>query len=62
MQKNIHVEVEEIKKEIRNLKILLMKAKRKPGRVVKLKGRLKGIEVSEEDIEMAKKSIYKFGV
>ncbi|WP_456474805.1 hypothetical protein [Candidatus Pyrohabitans sp.] len=61
MQENIHAEMEEIKKEIQNLKILLMKAERKPKRVIKLKGMLKGIEVSEGDIQKAKKSLFKFG-
>ncbi len=61
MQENIHAEMEEIKKEIQNLKILLMKTERKPKRVIKLKGMLKGIEVSEGDIQKAKKSLFKFG-
>jgi hypothetical protein len=61
MQENIHAEMKEIKKEIQNLKIMLMKTERKPKRVVKLKGMLKGMEVSEEDIQKAKKSLFKFG-
>jgi len=58
----IYPELEEIKNEIRSLKILIIQSRQTPKQIVSLRGALKGIKVSEEDIEEAKKSVFKFGV
>jgi hypothetical protein len=51
--------VESIEKEIKDLKLTLLKSitpsNKKP---ITLKGVLKGVEVTEEDISSAKKSLY----
>jgi len=51
--------VESIEKEIKDLKLTLLKnitpSTRKP---ITLKGVLKGVEVTEEDVSSAKKSLY----
>ena len=51
--------VESIEKEIKDLKLTLLKSitlsTKKP---IPLKGILKGVEVTEEDISSAKKSLY----
>lgn len=52
---NIVQELEKIESEIHNLKVKL-KAQSKP---LKLEGIWKGIEISEEDIDEAKKSLFK---
>lgn len=52
---NIIQELEKIESEIHNLKVKL-KAQSKP---IKLEGIWKGLEVAEEDIENAKKSLFK---
>ena len=57
----IYPELEEIKNEIRSLKILIIE-KSQTKQVVSIGGALKGIKISEEDIEEAKKSVFKFGV
>ncbi|RLJ02786.1 MAG: hypothetical protein DRP10_00205 [Candidatus Aenigmatarchaeota archaeon] len=55
----IYPELEEIKNEIRSLKILIIQSRQTPKQIVSLRGALKGIKVSEEDIEEAKKSVFK---
>lgn len=52
---NIVQELEKIESEIHNLKVKLKTAS-KP---IKLKGIWKGLEVTEEDIENAKQSLFK---
>lgn len=60
MKNQIRPELEEIKHEIQSLKILIIKMQQAP-KIVSLKGALKGIKISEEDMEKAKKSLFKFG-
>ncbi len=60
-QEEIYPELKKIENEIQNLKILIIRTQQMPKRVVSLKGMLKGITVTEEDIEEAKKSLFKFG-
>ncbi|MDI6803584.1 MAG: hypothetical protein QME58_07030 [Bacteroidota bacterium] len=52
---NIVQELEKIESEIHNLKVKI-KAQPKP---IKLEGIWKGLEITEEDIENAKKSLFK---
>jgi hypothetical protein len=51
----IYPEIKRIENDIQSLKILLVKNRK----IAKLEGPLKG-EITEEDIEEAKKSIFKF--
>jgi len=60
-EEGIYPELKKIENEIQNLKILIIRTQQMPKRVVSLKGMLKGITVTEEDIEEAKKSLFKFG-
>jgi hypothetical protein len=55
----IYPELKKIENDIQSLKILLLKNRRFPRKIVKLEGSLKG-EIAEKDIEEAKKSIFKF--
>lgn len=48
--------LKKIKNESRNIDLLLKNKKRKP---VKLKGILKGVKITDKDIENAKKSLFK---
>ena len=61
MQEEIYLELKKIENEIQNLKILIIKTRQMPKQIVSLKGMLKGITVTEEDIKEAKKSLFKFG-
>ena len=61
MQEEIYPELKKIENEIQNLKILIIKTQQMPKQVVSLKGMLKGITVTEEDIKEVKKSLFKFG-
>ena len=51
--------IENIEKEVMGLKLTLLKNLTPSGKkIISLKGILKGIEVTEEDISSAKKSLY----
>jgi hypothetical protein len=51
--------IEAIEKDVRSLKLTILKKFSPPGRkIVKLKGILKGKEISDEDITQAQKSLY----
>ena len=51
--------IETIEKEIKDLKLSILKKYTPTGRkVISLKGILKGIDITDEDIESAKKSLY----
>lgn len=51
--------IEDIEKNIMNLKLSVLKGLSPSGRnIISLKGILKGIEITEEDIVDAKKSLY----
>jgi hypothetical protein len=51
--------IEAIEKEVKDLKLSILKKLAPTGKkVVSLKGILKGIEVTDEDINSAKKSLY----
>jgi hypothetical protein len=51
--------IENIEKEVMGLKLTLLKNLPPSGKkLISLKGILKGIEVTEEDISSAKKSLY----
>lgn len=60
-EEGIYPELKKIENEIQNLKILIIRTQQMPKRVISLKGMLKGITVTEDDIEEAKKSLFKFG-
>jgi len=51
--------IEIIEKEVMNLKLSVLK-KLTPSakKIVSIKGIIKGVDISEEDIEQAKKSLY----
>ncbi len=51
--------IETIEKEIKDLKLTILKKLAPSGKkVIKLKGILQGIDITEEDITFAKKSLY----
>ncbi|KKU19155.1 MAG: hypothetical protein UX30_C0017G0002 [Candidatus Saccharibacteria bacterium GW2011_GWA2_46_10] len=51
--------IESIEKEVLDLKLsVLKKLSPSPKKIISLKGILKGIEISEKDIEKAQKSLY----
>lgn len=51
--------IETIEKEVMNLKLSVLKKLTPPAKkIVSLKGIIKGVDISEEDIEQAKKSLY----
>jgi len=51
--------IEGIEKEVMNLKLSILKGIAPSGKkVVSLKGILKGIEITEQDIDSAKKSLH----
>ena len=58
----IYPELKKIENEIQVLKILVIKSQKIPKKIVKLEGILKGVKIEEEDIEQAKKAIFKFSV
>ncbi len=56
---NILHKIENIEKEVNDLKLSILKQLMPTGKkIVSLKGILKGVNVSEQDISKAKKSIY----
>jgi hypothetical protein len=58
--KELYPELKKIESEIQVLKILVVKSKKLPKKVIKLEGALKGIKVDEKDIEEAKRALFKF--
>ncbi|OGP69455.1 MAG: hypothetical protein A2169_12405 [Deltaproteobacteria bacterium RBG_13_47_9] len=51
--------IENIEKEVMGLKLTLLKNLTPSGKkLISLKGILKGVEITEEDISFAKKSLY----
>jgi len=58
MEKNIYKELEEIKNEIKSLKALLIQ-EHKQKQIISLRGLLRGIKVSDEEIDEAKRSLFK---
>jgi hypothetical protein len=57
--KEIYPELQKIENDIQSIKILLVKRRKIPRKIAKLEGLL-NTEVSEKDIESAKKSIFNF--
>ena len=63
--KEIYPELKKIETEIQVLKILVLQSMQIPKQKTSLKGLMKGVNVSEEDIEEAKKTmktIFKFSI
>ena len=60
---DINKKLDMIEDEIASLKSMIIKISQQPKskKMLKLKGLLKGISISEEDIEEAKKSLLKVG-
>jgi hypothetical protein len=56
----IYPELKKIENEIQVLKILVLQSIQIPKQKTALKGILKGVNITEEEIEMAKKSLFKF--
>ena len=56
---NVLAKIETIEKEVRDLKLTLLK-KQTPAtrKVIALRGILKGVDITDEDIESAQKSLY----
>lgn len=56
---NLLNRIEAIEKDVMSLKLMILKKSSPPGRkIVKLKGILKGKEITDEDITRAQKSLY----
>jgi hypothetical protein len=60
--KEIYPTLKKIESEIQVLKLLIIKSKKTPKKIVKLEGALEGIKVSEEEIEEAKRALFKLSV
>lgn len=59
---SVNKKLDAIENEILSLKSMIIQTiQQKPKLVLKIKGVLKGISVSKEDIEKAKKSLFKIG-
>ncbi len=56
--KEIYPELKKIENDIETLKILLIKRRKTPKKIAKLEGSL-SVEITEKDIEEAKKSLFK---
>ena len=57
--REIYPELKKIENDIETIKIFLMKFRKMPKKIAKLEGLFKE-EITEEEIEEAKKSIFKF--
>ena len=57
----IYPELKRIENEIQVLKVLVIKSQKIPRGRVSLEGVLKKIKIEEQDIEEAKRAIFKFG-
>ena len=60
---NVNKKLETIEDELYNLKSMLIKTIQQPEtkRLLTLKGLLKGLKVNEDEIEEAKRSLFKIG-
>jgi hypothetical protein len=57
----LYPELKKIEADIETLKVLLLRSRKSPRKIAKLEGLIKEKgSVSEEDIEEAKKSVFKF--
>ena len=54
----IYPKLDVIENEIKSLKLLILQHQ-KPKKLVSLRGMLKGVKITEEDFEEAKKSLFK---
>lgn len=59
--RELYPELKKIEIDIQTIKLLVAKCRKMPRKTAKLEGLLKE-EIKEEDIEEAKKSIFKFSV
>jgi hypothetical protein len=57
--KELYPMLKKIESEIKEIKILILKSKPLEKKPIKLRGLLKGIKFEEEEIEKAKKSLFK---
>ena len=57
--KELYPMLKKIESEIKEIKILILKSKPLEKKPIKLRGLLKGIKFGEEEIEKAKKSLFK---
>jgi hypothetical protein len=57
--KELYPMLKKIESEIKEIKILILKSKPLEKKPIKLGGLLKGIKFEEEEIEKAKKSLFK---
>ena len=57
--REIYPELKKIENDLEAIKIILMKTRKMPKKIAKLEGLFKG-EITEEEIEEAKKSFFKF--
>lgn len=57
-ESEVSAELKRIENDLDTIKILVLKSKSKPRKIAKLEGSL-SIEITEEDIEEAKKSLFK---
>ena len=55
---SVYKKLNEIENEIIGLKLLIMQTYPKPKKLVSLKDSLKGVHISDSDIEKAKKSLF----
>jgi hypothetical protein len=55
--KEIYSTLKKMESEIQVLKLLIIKSRKVPNKIVKLEGALKGIKVSEEEVEEVKLKI-----
>jgi len=56
----IYPKLKKIENEIKSLKIMIIKSQKIPKKVVRLEGLLKGVKIDENEIEEAKKFLFKF--
>ncbi len=59
MLQNIYPELKKIENEIKEIKILILKSQVLKKKPVKLGGMLKGVKITNDDIEESKKSLFK---
>jgi hypothetical protein len=66
MQKEFEIQIYEkldkIECEMENMKALILQISQRPKQIVSLGGILKEIEITEDDIEEAKNSLFKTGI
>jgi len=59
MKQDIYPELKKIENELKEIKILILKSQPIQKKPVKLKGLLKGVKFTEDDMEEAKKALFK---